>query len=430
MNTPFSTQYRRYRRRSLVTGIGAGTLLVAAFYVLHDWYHVALGLPERLTDSLATAVVMLAFIALQRSLSKGFYHDIRYGMLTLLDDERPRCDSDRACRRVTIPELREIPRFTQVLAGHLKSITRQTEQAACDVTTRLQTIDEVVTGLNRFVADAVAESESMGEESAARLARNRELIARLEALNIEEGQANEIFGAVAVKETHSLHELVDLIQGIAGQTNLLALNAAIEAARAGESGRGFAVVADEVRKLSQQTESAVKKIKHSIDAVTQAIEQQFRDRLAKSTLNEERDSLQRCAVQLVALGESYELLTARERRLLETVTASGGRLGQMFMETLASVQFQDVTRQQIEHVVGALERLDAHTASLAEGLERDATASREEAVKPLAGQLEEIFSSYVMQHQRDTHRATLAPDAQRLAGLGGAARPAGNVELF
>ena len=40
----------------------------------------------------------------------------------------------------------------------------------------------------------------------------------------------------------------------------------------------------------------------------------------------------------------------------------------MFMDTLASVQFQDVTRQQLEHVGAALRRLDSHAELLAERL--------------------------------------------------------------
>jgi methyl-accepting chemotaxis protein len=408
------TLYQQYRHSTLTAWIAAAAGLAVIFALTHGWYAGPIdstsGSSGQTHDALLILVSLLIFTGLQRASSRVLCRDVHREVAETLCDERPRCTSDWACKRVAMPELKEIPRFNTVLTGQLHSVVEQTEKAAYDVTSRLVAIDEVVTDLNRFVRTAAEESSIMSGESQKQITRNEALITRLQdfiQFRIAETERDRIGNADAVKEATALQTLVDLIKNIAGQTNLLALNAAIEAARAGEAGRGFAVVADEVRKLSHETETAVKNINDGIAKVTRIIEGQFNDKIAHSTIDEERDSLNQFAQQLGSLGEGYASLIRHEQDLFENITGSSGKLSSMFMDTVASVQFQDVTRQQIELVITGIERLDIHAISLADVLARGEIVSREEAVRPLSAPLDEVNSSYVMDHQRNAHQTAL-----------------------
>jgi len=399
------------RRSTLIFLIVSLTSSVVVYFFNDDFHTKFLpwiGLSSPLGDALGTfLIVTVAFLG-QRLLSLAFYRDAMFGMSRREAQAEARFEACAAAAEQVGAELRQVGAFNAVVCGHLKTVVEETEKAAYDITARLQQIDEVIGRLSHFVDTSAHETSTLIEASQQRIAKNRELIEQLDryiARRVGEAEADQQRIALVVQEARSLTKLVDLIRTISGQTNLLALNAAIEAARAGEAGRGFAVVADEVRKLSTETEKAVEQINQGIQAVATSIEQQFRDKLEHDNIQAEREALQSFSAQLNELGKNYQEMTQREAEVLAQIREASQTLSAMFMDALASVQFQDVTRQQIEHVIEALNRLEAHAAMLAERL---VTFDQPDfAIRTLSSHLDEIYKNYVMDSQRDSHQNAL-----------------------
>ena len=69
------------------------------------------------------------------------------------------------------------------------------------------------------------------------------------------------------ERSQSIHDVLQVIDGVVEQTNLLALNAAIISSQAGEHGRAFSVVAQEIKNLAERTQLSTREISDSIELV-------------------------------------------------------------------------------------------------------------------------------------------------------------------
>jgi methyl-accepting chemotaxis protein len=403
-----------------LVALGAG----AAVYLMHDAFHRTF-VPASLADALGTVfIVAVAFLG-QYLVSLAFFRDCSLGLGDVAARYARQEAAFRQASEEVSGELVQVRDFNEVVRGQLKGVIDETESAAFAIVSQLQTIDEVVARLDRFVSQTTSESTELARDSEARIAQNQEVLRRMEGYvrqRQQESEQDQLRVTQVVQEARSLESLVQLIKHVAGQTNLLALNAAIEAARAGEAGRGFAVVADEVRKLSGETEAAVLKISRGIAAVAEHIEVQFRDKLSNVNLVQERELLDFFSSQMNELGHGYEELMRHEAGVLEQIRDSSQQLAAMFMEAQASVQFQDVSRQQIEQVMQALSRLDGHAGLLADRLRAfDDPAFKYE---PIAEHLQALYSRYVMESQRSTHQSVLKHETA------GVAPASSRIELF
>ena len=366
------------RRALLVASIVAlGAALT--IYLSHGWFHRNFG-PAPIADAIGAALLVLIAFAAQRLVSLAFYRDHMLGMNQVTARQDDTLDSFHQAAEEVSNELRQVADYNEIIRGQLKNVIDGTEKAACCIVERLQAIDQVVTGLDRFVAGTSDETAALYTKSEERIAHNQRVVSQMGEYvqqRVHDAERDQVRVAQVVQEARSLESLVQLIKNIAAQTNLLSLNAAIEAARAGPAGRGFAVVADEVRKLSNETESAVVKISQGIESVADNIERQFQEKL--SSIN------------------------------LDKVSNGSAQIASMFCEAQANVQFQDVCRQQVEQVTHALKQLDEHASLLADRLRIHEHAGV--AFMPITHRMEALYSRYVMEQQRVTHAGV--SDSQR-----------------
>ena len=421
---------KKFKRRTLSLLIAVNLLVATSIYFLNEWFHASflpsLGLTNPMGDAVGSLILVTGSFLAMRVLSLMMYSDPYYGAQSNTEEQSSKIEAATNAIGQVTSELKQVRTFNDVVRGQLHTVTQETEAAAYDITSRLQTIDEVVGHLSSFVNSTQSESNELLSESEARIESKRKMIVTLDRFiqeRIGAAQEDQERVALVVQEARSLTTLVELIKNISSQTNLLALNAAIEAARAGEAGRGFAVVADEVRKLSADSEKAVNQINQGIQAVAQTIETQFQEKLSNDHIEAERKALESFGVQLDELGKSYQEVMAHETQVLLKVQETSNQLADMFMNAMASVQFQDVTRQQIEQVIDALNRLDEHATLLSDRLEH--REDPDVRLQPLSAHLDQMYSSYVMNSQRNTHNSALK---QRPANNEGAGGP--KVELF
>ncbi len=160
------------------------------------------------------------------------------------------------------------------MTAAVRQIAENADHLATATTTTISSMAELSDSVGDVADNArrTFESTNQAAESARRgEAAVDETISGMKGIEESFGGLETIVGELA-ERSQSIHEVLQVIEGVVEQTNLLALNAAIISSQAGEHGKAFSVVAQEVKNLADRTQHSTREIADSIQLVLRGVE--------------------------------------------------------------------------------------------------------------------------------------------------------------
>ena len=382
---------------SFLMAMAAGVMA----WFTHPWLIVLNHPEQKLASSIGVALVVLFIVAIFCGLSRVISMAMFGGGSKWRGVWSPlRAGNEKLYAKVMKDQL-ALPSLAELLSGHLESANQANETGILQILQSLQQVHSQSDALIEALRQHEQRSTENAGQQAARLKSSAKALrdlaeyqTRRTAQIAEDGERVR----VVIDQIKELGELTGIIRKIAAQTNLLAINAAIEAARAGDLGRGFAVVAGEVRKLSQRTEAATQEIDNAINTMTESAAHNLSAIVSSARSAEEVQQVQGIADELASMNTAFEELNCYLTHVVRESHSAMQAIHGNILNVLGQMQFQDVSRQQIEHVRAALVQLAEHAKQVASSLD-----DHSPDWPSLEEKMEALKASYVMHAQHVTH---------------------------
>jgi len=313
-----------------------------------------------------------------------------------------------------------------VLQEHLHVVTDSTEKAALNIVERAVQVDDAISELSLHLKEAVCECAGVKEEG----------LQSIEALKLsllemgsyiqqreEDARAYDENMAAILEQTRQLSDLTIEMNRMSIKGSCLALNAAAQAARAGSGAAGFKVVADEMRGMAMDYKVMAASIDASIQAVVDRIAGDKAVLLDQQVIHADVQRLASFTQQLEAVVQLFQRYDHMNSHAFSSISDAALHAGNSIMEMIATIQFQDITRQQLGSVNNILAHVNEHFDEVL-----TAWDDNDALVNMQALSSSELFDQYVMDGQRQAHHRTLQGSSDH--DEEGAPSAAADIELF
>jgi methyl-accepting chemotaxis protein len=381
----------------VLSGIVGGLAWFVLPSLLEDFSHVEARRVASVGMAITVILVTFLFRLLQKIVERSIFHEQR----ATNDAWFEQIKHQNSLLKLASHDHEAIPKFVQVLRGHLDVTNNNTEAGVIEIMNSLGNVRQQSEQLISKLVEQENRAEHIALTHNSRLQANAVIIKNLSDYRVQISDNGERIKQVLDK-VKSLTGLTKIIREVAAQTNLLALNAAIEAARAGEAGRGFAVVADEVRKLSGKTDDATKQIDMAINDVAKEVFENLSAIADQGKTKDDEQQVRAIAEALEEMNQAFDEVSGYFSAVTADTNHAMAQVHEDIIAALGHIQFQDISRQQIEQVIKALEELSAHFEAVANATN---TPPPSAPWTPLTERIEAMRKGYVMNRQHEVHDA-------------------------
>jgi methyl-accepting chemotaxis protein len=213
-------------------------------------------------------------------------------------------------------QIQGLNRSLESTTGSVSDIFARIRELTSQIETQSSSVNEASSSMEEMAASI----DNVAKITTARTEASNQLVEVTKTGNEKVQSTNHVVWRIA-QSVQEIMDIIDIINKIAGQTNILSMNAAIEAAHAGEYGRGFSVVAEEIRELSDSTNENAKKIKQSLQEISDAVEQaeQLSTESSKS-FDSIMEEVQRFTSSMQEISATTDELSSGTQEMLQTTS--------------------------------------------------------------------------------------------------------------